>query len=201
MYRLPGFVSSDGVAGKLVNGWWVSGILTLQSGSPFTPALGFNRSLSGSAGAPAGMDRPDLVPGRNSSNAVFGGTSAGCPGFAAGTPFGPRNTAHYFDPCAFTIPTAGFLGTTTRNMLRAPGYAGLDFSVVKDTKLKFLGENGNLQFRTEVFNIFNRANFGLPNRTVYTARATGEPVLGTAGQITSTVGTARQVQLALKLLF
>jgi hypothetical protein len=132
---------------------------------------------------------------------VFGGVSSGCTGLAAGTLFGPRNTAHYFDPCAFTIPNAGFLGTTSRNNLRAPGYAGLDFSVAKDTRLKSLGENSNLQFRVEFFNIFNRANFGLPNRTVYTGKAPGEPVLGTAGQITSTVGTARQVQLALKLLF
>jgi hypothetical protein len=201
MYRLPGLTSSDGVASKFVNGWWVSGILTLQSGSPFTPALGFNRSMSGSAGAPAGMDRPDIVVGRTPSNIVFGGTSAGCTGLPAGTSFGPRNTAHYFDPCAFTIPNAGFLGTASRNMLRAPGYAGLDFSMAKDTPLKSLGENGNVQFRLEFFNIFNRANFGLPNRTVYTGKATGEPVLGTAGQITSTVGTSRQVQVALKLLF
>jgi hypothetical protein len=87
-------------------------------------------------------------------------------------------------------------------MLRAPGYAGLDFSLAKDTRLKSLGENGNVQFRVEFFNIFNRANFGLPNRTVFTASPTsGTAVLGTAGQITSTVGTSRQVQLALKLLF
>ena len=197
-YRLPALTSSGRVAGKLLSGWSVSGILSLQSGQPFTPALNSNRSRSQVAGGGGGLDRPDLVPGRNGGN-MISGTSAGCLGFPSGTPIG--TTARYYDPCAFAIPAAGFLGTAGRNFLRGPGFANLDFSLVKDTALGFLGESGKLQFRAEVFNILNRANFGLPDRTVFPATADVQMPLGTAGRIIDTVGTSRQIQLALKLLF
>jgi len=105
------------------------------------------------------------------------------------------------DPCAFAIPAAGFLGTAGRNILRTPGFANLDFSLAKDTPLGFLGEGGKLEFRAEFFNILNRVNFAVPNRTVFAASADVQAPLATAGQITSTVGTSRQIQLALKILF
>ena len=105
------------------------------------------------------------------------------------------------DPCAFAIPAAGFLGTSGRNILRTPGFANLDFSLAKDTALGFLGESGKLEFRAEFFNILNRVNFAVPNRTVFAASADVQAPLATAGQITSTVGTSRQIQLALKILF
>ena len=198
IYRLPALTSAAGAAGKLLNGWAVSGILSLQSGQPFSPALNSNRSRSQVAGGGGGLDRPDLVPGRNGGNMIRG-TSAGCLGFPAGTPIG--TTARYYDPCAFTIPAAGFLGTAGRNILRTPGFANLDFSLVKDTALGFLGESGKLQFRAEFFNILNRANFGLPDRTVFAGTADVQAPLATAGRIVETVGTSRQIQLALKLLF
>ena len=105
------------------------------------------------------------------------------------------------DPCAFAIPAAGFLGTAGRNILRTPGFANLDFSLAKDTAFGFLGEGGKLEFRAEFFNILNRVNFAVPNRTVFAASADVQAPLATAGQITSTVGTSRQIQLALKILF
>ena len=197
IYRLPAFASSGGAADKLLNGWWMGGILSLQSGQPFSPALQSNRSRSG-VGTFTQIDRPDLGAGRTTSDIVKG-TSAGCVGFPAGTPVG--TVERYFDPCAFTIPPAGFLGTAGRNILRGPGFANLDFSLVKDTALGFLGESGKLQFRAEIFNILNRPNFGLPDRTVFAGTADVQAPFGTAGQITRSLGASRQIQLALKVIF
>jgi hypothetical protein len=88
-------------------------------------------------------------------------------------------------------------------MFRGPGYSNVDFSLVKDTALPKLGEEGKLQFRVEAFNVLNHPNFGIPNRTVFAGTETSATPLPlpTAGTITSTAGTARQIQLALKLLF
>ena len=118
---------------------------------------------------------------------------------APGRPLGTPQL--YFDPCAFAIQPAGFLGTAGRNILRGPGFATLDFSLVKDTPLGFLGEGGKLEFRAEFFNILNRVNFQLPNKLVFAARADVEAALPTAGLITSTVGSSRQIQLALKVIW
>ncbi|MBI2816080.1 MAG: TonB-dependent receptor [Acidobacteria bacterium] len=187
IYRFPG-LRSGGVASKLLNGWWMSSILSLQSGYPFTPTLNTNRSRSKSIQSSnvAGIDRPDLVPGRNNDNIILGGPD------------------RYFDPSAFTIPAAGYLGTAGRNILIGPGFGNLDFSLVKDTALGFLGESGTLEFRAEFFNLLNRANFQTPTgdaRVVYTASQDVETPLGAAGRITSTSNTSRQIQLALKIIF
>jgi hypothetical protein len=209
IYQLPKVISSEGVASKLLNGWWVSSIVTLQSGLPFSPGLSKNISGSGVGGSGSGIDRPDLLSGRNSHN-ITSGVSSGCgtgnlrtdtpagTRIAAGTPLG--TPALYFDPCAFSIPTAGFLGTAGRDMLRGPGYAELNSSLVKDTKMGFLGESGMLQIRAEVFNITNHPNFSLPGRQVLPGTPSTNAV-NTAGVISTTSGTSRQVQLALKILF
>ena len=197
LYRFPELFPR-GALGKALQGWWMSGILALQSGPPFAAALSTSRSRSSVNGGIAGIDRPDLVVGRNNSNIVSGAT-AGCLGVAPGRPLGTPQL--YFDPCAFAIQPAGFLGTAGRNILRGPGFATLDFSLVKDTPLGFLGEGGKLEFRAEFFNILNRVNFQLPNKLVFAARADVEAALPTAGLITSTVGSSRQIQLALKVIW
>lgn len=78
-------------------------------------------------------------------------------GVAAGQKLGTPNL--WFDPCAFSLQPAGFLGNAGRNILTGPAFANLDFSAVKDTQIPHLGEQGLLQFRAEIFNIFNHANF------------------------------------------
>ena len=181
IYRLPNLTSGASILSRIVNDWGISGILALQSGYPFTPNLSANRSRSQVAGAQA--DRPDLAPGRNNDNIILGGPD------------------RYFDPSAFTIPAAGFLGTAGRNILRGPGFANLDASLAKDAALGFLGESGKLEFRAEFFNILNRANFFGPDRVVYAGRADVENPLPTVGRITRTVSTARQIQFALKVRF
>ena len=102
------------------------------------------------------------------------------------------------------LQPAGFLGNAGRNILNGPGFADMDISLVKDTTLKFLGESGKLQFRSEFFNILNHANFALPSsRVAYTGTASDvtENPLSTAGTITATISTSRQIQFALKIIF
>lgn len=81
-----------------------------------------------------------------------------------------------------------------------PRLASLDFSAMKNTRLSKSHENLTLQFRAEFYNILNHSNFSPPiaNRTVFTAA--GAPV-GTAGNITTTVTTNRQIQFGLKMIF
>jgi hypothetical protein len=192
IYRLPQASGLTGVGGALLNGWWMSGILSAQSGLPFTVTTGgSDRSRSLGAG-----NLPDLVPGRWNPN-IISGTTAGCAGVAVGQKLGGPEL--YYDPCAFTLEPLGFLGTQGRNILTAPGLFNLDFSLVKDTRLPFLGEGGSVQFRAEVFNILNRANFARPAAGIFSAP--GATPLATAGRITQTDTTSRQVQLALKVIW
>jgi hypothetical protein len=91
-------------------------------------------------------------------------------------------------------------------LLRGPGLDNVDFSIVKDTRLPFLGEQGNLEFRAEFFNILNTPSFAMPNGTVFSGGvanygAYSQAPSGSAGQITSTIGTSRQIQMALKVVF
>ena len=114
--------------------------------------------------------KPDLVPGAD-HNPVLGGPD------------------QYYDPSAFTTPTGNTIGNVGRNTLIAPGVANLDLSLAKNTAL---GEYVNLQFRAEFFNIFNRANFALPNERITS---------GSAGRIDETTLTERQIQFGLRVEF
>ena len=199
IYNFPNVVSQGGVFAGLLNGWWTSGILALQSGYPFTPALLVNRSRSRSGGPGTNVDRPNLLPGYQYGDLTQGTIPTGCGNLAAGTPVGTPQ--RWFNPCAFGIPDPGFLGNVGSNVLRGPGFATLDMSVGKNVPLGFLGEAGKLEFRAEGFNLLNRANFGLPNRTAFTALQNVESPLATAGRINRTISTSRQLQFALKILF
>jgi Carboxypeptidase regulatory-like domain len=179
-YELPfgkGKAFANGLSGwaeKLVSGWTLSGIETVQSGFPFTPQLGFNPSNNG--------DSRDPV--RPSVNAAFTGPVI----------LGSPNL--YFNPNAFILPAPGTYGNLGRDTLTGPGLAELDLSVLKNTRIS---ERFNLQFRAEFFNILNHANFGTPNPVVFTsATTTPSP---TAGVISGTASTSRQIQFGLKLLF
>ena len=168
------FAHGSGWGEKLVSGWTISAIETLQSGLPFTPQLGFNPSNNG--------DSRDPV--RPSFNPAFTG------------PIIVGNPHDYFNPAAFVLPASGTYGNVGRDTLIGPGIAELDFSALKNTRIT---ERVNLQFRAEFFNIANHANFGTPNTVVFSsASSTPAP---TAGVITSTATTSRQIQFGLKLLF
>jgi hypothetical protein len=102
----------------------------------------------------------------------------------------------WFNPEAFLAPppNSGFYGNLSRDSLTGPGMATWDFSLLKDVPLH---GRMRLQLRGEAFNILNRANFNTPNLVVFTPSG----VSPTAGVVTSTATTARQIQLAAKLLF
>jgi len=181
LYSLPS-PAWKGAVGNLAKGWRAGTILAINSGLPFTPYLSSNRSRSGVLSSTA--DRPDLVPG---CNLILGGVN------------------EYFNPACFTIQPAGFLGTAARNFMMGPMHATWDFSLMKDTAIRALGEGRLIEFRAEFFNVLNRADFNIPTsgRTVYTATATSANTtpLSTAGAITSTIGDPREIQFALKLIF
>ena len=166
-----------GFGNAAASGWTVNSIVTLQGGFPFTPQLSYNPSNNGDTRNPV----------RPFANPAFTGP------VILGTP------AKWFDPNAFLAPAntpanAGFYGNLRRNTLIGPGLATWDFSALKDTRIR---EQLNFQFRAEIFNILNRANFNQPNAVVFTPSG----VSPTAGVITSTTTTARQVQFGLKLLW
>jgi hypothetical protein len=187
IYHLPNFASS-GAAAKLLNGWWMSGILSLNSGFPVTVVLNRQWANTGIRGSEARIDRPNINP-NFSGDIVQGGRE------------------QYYNPDAFQLQPYGTKGNSQRGHIRGPGLATLDFSVVKDTAAGFLGESGRIEFRAEAFNLLNRVNFSFPERRVFTAansdrgREVQAQPTGNAGVINDTLGTSRQIQLALKLVF
>jgi hypothetical protein len=102
----------------------------------------------------------------------------------------------YFNPNAFIAPINGTYGNVGRDTLIGPGVAELDFSILKSTMVR---EKLKLQFRAEFFNILNTVNFNTPNTIVFTSASS--PASPTAGVITGTSTTSRQIQFALKLLW
>jgi hypothetical protein len=164
--------NAGGIEEKIVGGWQLNAIATMLSGLPFTPQIGSNRSGDGDTRNP---DRPSLNP-------AFSGP------VVLGLPTG------WFNPNAFVLPAAGTYGTLGRGTYNGPGLADLDLSLFKTTRVS---ERANLQFRAEFFNALNRANFGTPNATVFSSGA----ISPSAGLITSTATTSRQIQFGLKLVF
>jgi hypothetical protein len=159
---------------NLIANWQVSGIGTIQTGLPFSPQLGFNPTNDGDTRNPI---RPSLNP------AFTGPVILGSPN-------------RYFDPNAFMVPLSGTYGNAGRNILEGPALKNVDLSLSKRFDLR---ENLKLQFRAEFFNAFNHANFNTPNPIVFTSANSG--ISPTAGVITSTATTSRQVQFGLKLLW
>ncbi len=158
------------VKGRWIGGWQTFGILSFQTGAPFTVALlsEFDNSNTGRSNLGFGSnDRPNVL-----RNPVLDNPAR----------------ERWFDTSAFAIPARGQFGNSGRNIISGPGSQTVNLSLVKNTSLT---ERANLQFRAEVFNLVNRANFGLPDNFV------GSPAFG---QITS-ADNPRRVQLGLKLLF
>ena len=168
------FNGLSGISNAIASGWTVDSIVTLQSGFPFTPQLSYNPSNNGDTRNPV---RPFVNP-------AFSGP------VILGTP------KEWFNPAAFLAPPngSGFYGNLGRDTLIGPGLATWDLSFLKDTPIH---ERLALQFRAEIFNLLNRANFNTPNSIVFTPAG----VSPTAGVVTSTSTTSRQVQFGLKLLW
>ena len=160
---------------RFIEGWQISPIVSVASGPPFSVTDGFDQVGYTASGTP----RPNVV--------------AGCD---------PKmhTVQHWFNPACFSLQTAGTLGNAGRDILRGPDLRDVDFAFTKDTKIS---EAFRVQFRAEIFNILNRANFYGPSAGTFTAgtvAGTGNPDPN-AGQITRTITTSRQIQFGLKLLF
>ncbi|HWP86104.1 MAG TPA: TonB-dependent receptor [Terriglobia bacterium] len=181
----------SGVAGHIVGGWQLGGIITLSSGFPATVTTSTPSALSNRV---HGNVMPDLLPGY--SNNPTSGTSLGCGNIPAGTPLGTPDL--YFDPCVFAFPPALTLGTLGRNTVIMPGRAVVDFNLTKKFAIGSAEEGQKIEFKFDAFNLFNRPNFGTPARNIM--NGSGVRQIG-AGQISSTVGSSRQIQLALKYTF
>jgi hypothetical protein len=191
-YRLPAN-TFKGPAGVVLNGWEISGIAKAATGIPVSIEVGSNQSQDNNSDAP---DRPNLKPGM--SNNPSHGVSAGCfiPGGAtirAGEKLGTPD--RYYDPCAFSLPARGFYGNLGRNTVIGPGLFTMDFSLVKTFVLR---EGHNLTFRSEFFNLLNRANFQIPQRTVFNSSG---GYAGTAGLIQDLATPSRQIQFSLRYSF
>ncbi|HEX6730909.1 MAG TPA: TonB-dependent receptor [Pyrinomonadaceae bacterium] len=145
------YLSDSGWASTLLTGWETYGIVTLQSGRPFTVALLPEIDISGTGRSILGFganDRPNVVGSPNVDN--------------------PTNE-RWFNTAAFTFPIPGTFGNAGRNVLDGPGYQNVNASLVKNTRLT---ERFNLQLRAEFFNLFNHPNFNLPDNFL------GSPTFG-----------------------
>lgn len=136
------YISDSGWMTSFLTGWQTFGIVTLQTGRPFTVALSTDFDNSGTGFSSLGFganDRPNLV---------------GDPRLSTRTP------GQWFNTAAFSLPPFGNFGSAGRNILDGPGYQNVNASLVKNTALK---ERVSLQLRAEFFNLFNRPNFNLPD--------------------------------------
>ncbi len=183
-YELPG-------SGPLLGGWQVSAVGDVHSGPPFTPMLSFdNADLQGLLI----NERPNLV-GNPYAEACPNGVRVGIP-------------ACWFNPSAFAVPPAGQFGNAGRNMLRGPAFAQFDPALHKEFAIS---QERKLTFGVEVYNLLNHPNFGVPSNTqsAFTLGGNGDAVYkdaagdfaNNAGQILTTAGSARQIQLVGRFTF
>ncbi len=186
IWEIPFARGMKGAAGKILDGWELTGIGQMRSGNPLTVFVQRNRSRSQwspSLGPGIGQDRPSFADGFTHETAVTG------------------NPNSYFNPAAFVLQPAGTLGNVGRGALIGPDLKTFDMALVKNTRWSRLGENTNIQLRMEVFNVFNRTNFGPPLLTAFTGAADNEQPVSTFGLIRTTVTSSRQIQLGLKVTF
>jgi hypothetical protein len=168
------FARASGAEKLISTGWTIDAIAALQTGFPFSPQLGYNPTGSGDTRNPV---RPD-------SNPEFYGNLY------------PHKPSEFFNPAAFLPPATGTIGNVSRDSLSGPDLSQLDFSAIKKTRI---AEGINLTIRAEFFNILNHTNFVTPNEVVYSAAASG--ISPTAGVVTATSTTSRQIQFGAKLEF
>jgi hypothetical protein len=129
--------------------WDVSGILTLQSGHPFTVSRGIPQSGTVPVG---GSDRPDLV-----ADPFVAGPVAANPSCAA--PSEVQTPLNWFNPCAF-MAAPGRFGTAPRGNMIGPRLDNLDLSLLRE--IPFSGETRRLRVELQVFNVLNAAHYNLP---------------------------------------
>ena len=180
--RINALVSLPFKGNAFVEGWQISGLVTQNTGLPFSPYVGADTIGWGASSSP----RPNYV--------------AGCE-VQVGTP------TKWFNPACYSLPAAGTLGNAGRNTIIGPGLAQVDIALFKDTKVTKISEAFRMQLRVEAFNLFNHPQFGLPGNSMFSAGASTSVPNGapnaSAGVITTLAGNtaARQLQFGLKFIF
>jgi len=142
-YQLPFFAGAGGLTEAVLGGWRANAIFSAQSGAPFTVNLSVDQANIGAGPA----QRPDQLRDPN-------------------LPAGQKTPQRWFDTSEFVLQAPFTFGNAPRNSVIGPGYTNVDFSLAKTWRLPRTSE---LEFRWEIFNLFNRANFDLPNRIFGTA--------------------------------
>jgi hypothetical protein len=213
IWQVPMAKSLNPFVGGLVNGWQVQSIFKVSDGIPFTPTFA-------TGGDPLGLNSSDDwdYPNR------LGGS--GCNSLV-----NPGNPVQYVKTQCFAVPTApnqafwdancdpappsfggplpagdlrcfNLRGNAGRNILTAPGLINMDFAVFKNNHIRRISESFNIQFRAEMFNILNRANFAPPVLPDQTDIFNGDGSLNeSAGQLKSTVTDAREIQFGIKFVW
>jgi Carboxypeptidase regulatory-like domain/TonB-dependent Receptor Plug Domain len=174
VYVLPQFKNLGSVGSSILGDWQLNTIASFYSGTPLNIFSGVDTAGLGGASS----QRPDLVPGVNI--------------YANGD-----DPLQILNPAAFRFPAQGSFGNLGRGSIRAPGIKNIDFSVAKNWKLR---ERIGLQFRAEMFNVFNTVNFRGHNLSVAGGGIENNFNNGGFGRANSTRG-AREIQFGLKLNF
>ncbi|MCU1341704.1 MAG: hypothetical protein JWN92_1127, partial [Candidatus Acidoferrum typicum] len=217
-WDIPTPKSISGPARWLANGWELGTILTVSDGVPFTPTWGTGNDPANSLSSDD-FAYPDRLSGPGCATL----TNPGNPSNYVKTqcfavPTAP-NSAFWTANCDPAPPSLGgpiapplsplacfnLRGNSGRNILIGPGILSMDFSVFKNMPIKRISENFNVQFRAEMFNVLNHANFAPPgpgdaNTDLFDA--TGASLAGsTAGALLKTTVPERQIQFAIKVIF
>jgi len=204
-WDLP-FGHPDGLKGKLVNGWAVSGVTTVQDGLPLTVVDTRGGAIYGFGPGTTQISRAQFAAGMGNANVA---TPGGIEARLGGVKGGPG----YLNTAAFTtIPiigaTPGVAGTggtgygdSGVGVILGPGQFNWDASVTKTTTVGGLRENATLQFRAEFFNAFNHAQFNVPQQVTAGLGNIDFSKPSTFGVISSTSVNPRLVQFALKYQF
>jgi hypothetical protein len=173
IYDLPFFKKQEGFVGHTLGGWEVTGVISLQSGLPFTPTTNFDADGLGNTPALQAGNRPNLLcdPNQNA----------------------PHTFEQYFNiACIQSNPTAApvlnVVGNAGRGVIEGPPTKRVDFSLFKNFRLT---ETKRLQLRGEAFNVFNHTNF----RAI-----SASTTAGNLGVVTS-VRDPRNIQLGIKFIF
>ncbi len=201
-WDIPSPKGVSGFLGAASSGWELGGIATVSNGTPFTPIIG---------GDPLGMSGdafaiPNRVPGCNPAHGGANYLNVQC----FSLPTVPASSS-YASQCATFAGAAApapsgqvycsnLFGNAGRNSVIGPLLVNFDMSLVKNTPVRRISEAFNVQFRFEVFNIFNHANFSSPtdHNGIFAQDGSADP---TAGLIDSTATTSRQIQVALKFIW
>jgi hypothetical protein len=163
VYQFPFFSGAGGVAEAVLGNWRANAIFIAMSGSPFTVNLSVDRANIGAGPA----QRPDQVCDPND---------------------GPGTVTQWFDTSCFALQAPFTFGNAPRNSVLGPGFSNMDFALAKTWRVASTSE---LEFRWEIFNLFNRANFNLPNRTF------GNPNFGRI----SSAKNPREMQFGIRFSF